>query len=70
LVHLYNVEMDYNPLQLKWLIIAYTGKEAFNTRGVTLHSALYIPFKKLEYFPINNEKMDTLKIFLSNFVYY
>jgi hypothetical protein len=60
LVHFYNVEMDYDPLQLKGLITAYTGKEVFNAGGVTLHSALYIPFNKSEYFPLNSEKLDTL----------
>ena len=60
LVRYYNAEMDYDPLQLKGLITAYTGKAAFNAGGVTLHFAFYMPFNKSNYLPLNSEKLDTL----------
>jgi hypothetical protein len=52
--------MDYKPLQWKGIITAYTGKRAFNVGGITLHYALYIPFNRSEYFPLNSEKLDSL----------
>ena len=60
LIHFYNDEMNYDPEQIKWIITAYIGKSTFNTGDATLHYAFYMPFNKLEYFPLNSEKMDTL----------
>ena len=60
LVRYYNSRMQYDPLQLKGLITAYTGKAAFNAGGVTLHSAFYMPFDKSKYLPLSTEKLDTL----------
>ena len=54
------MEMNYDPLQLKGLITAYTGKTTYNVGGVTLHSALYMPFNKSNYLPLSSEKLDTL----------
>lgn len=60
LIRFYNMEMNYDPLQLKGLITAYTGKADYNAGGVTLHCALYMPFNKSNYLPLNSEKLDTL----------
>lgn len=60
LIRLYNNIFGYDPPQLKGTIAAYIGKVEFNAGGIMLHFAFYLPFNKLEYFLIKNEKLDTL----------
>ena len=54
------METNYDPLQLKGLLTAYTRKTTYNAGGVTLHSPLHMPFNKSNYLPLNSKKLDTL----------
>ena len=47
-----------NPLKPKGLVMAYTGKATYNARGTTIHSALFLPFNKSTFTPLNNDTMD------------
>ena len=57
---MHNNIMQYDPSKPIGSIGAYTGNAAFNIGGVTLHSAFYIPFNKINCLSLNNEKLDTL----------
>jgi len=51
---------QYDPCQLKGIVIAYIGKETFNMGGITLHYEFHLPFKKLEYLFLKGEILETL----------
>jgi hypothetical protein len=44
----------------KLICHAYTGKDAYNAGGTTVHSALLMPFNKSHFLPLNKEMLDTL----------
>ena len=44
----------------KGLIVAYTGKVAYNAGGTTVHSAFLMPFNKSQFLPLSKEMLDTL----------
>ena len=44
----------------KGLILAYTGKVAYNVGGTTIHSTLLIHFNKSELSPLSKEVLDNL----------
>jgi hypothetical protein len=37
----------------KGLIVAYTGKAAYNAGGATIHSAFFMPFNKSQFLPLS-----------------
>jgi hypothetical protein len=47
-------------MKLKGLIVAYTGKYAYNEGGTIVHSAILIPFNKSLFLPLRKEMLDTL----------
>jgi hypothetical protein len=47
-------------LKPKGLILAYTGKVAYNAGGTTIHSAFLMPFNKSQFLPLSKEMLDTL----------
>ena len=47
-----------DPLKPNGLILAYTGKYAYNAGGTTIHSALLMPFSKSHFLPLNKEMLD------------
>jgi hypothetical protein len=44
----------------KGLIVAYTGKDAYNAGGTIVHSAFLMPFNKSQFLPLRKEMLDTL----------
>ena len=44
----------------KGLIVAYTGKSAYNAGGTIVHSAFLMPFNKSQFLPLSKEMLDTL----------
>ncbi|KAJ8033574.1 hypothetical protein HOLleu_23865 [Holothuria leucospilota] len=44
------------------LLLAYTGTAAFNIHGQTIHSALCIQSTKMPYKPLNQDKLNTLRV--------
>lgn len=46
LLRIYHKDLHSNPLKAKALLMAYTGKAAFNINGTTIHSALHIPINQ------------------------
>jgi hypothetical protein len=44
----------------KGLIVAYTGKTAYNAGGTTVRSAFLVPFNKSQFLPLSKEMLDTL----------
>lgn len=63
LMQIYNEHYNIEPLKPKGLILAYTGKVAYNASGVTIHFALLIPFNKSSFISLRNEVLENLKIF-------
>ena len=47
LLRMHHKNIKYNPLKSKALLMAFTGKAAFNIGGTTIHSALHIPVNQL-----------------------
>jgi hypothetical protein len=47
-------------LKPKGLIVAYTGKVAYNAGGTTIHSAFLMPFNKSQFVPLSREMLDML----------
>lgn len=60
LIRIYDSHNDTDPLKPKGLILASTGKVAYNAGGTTVHSALLMPFNKSSFFPLSNEMLDSL----------
>ena len=44
----------------KGLIVAYTGKVAYNAGGTIVHFAFLMPFNKSHFLPLSKEMLDTL----------
>ena len=59
----YNTRAGHDFHQIKVLMLAPTGKAAFNIKGMTIHSALAIPAcQSLEnYKPLDSSKLNTLR---------
>jgi hypothetical protein len=65
LIRIYDSNNSSDPMKPKGLIVAYTGKDAYNVGGTTIHSAFLMPFNKSQFFPISKEMLDTLsKLYL------
>lgn len=60
LLRIYNNTIGNDPDKTKGLLLAYTGKAAYNLGGTTLHSALLIPFNKSVSTPLSSERLDML----------
>ena len=60
LMRIYNEHYNTDPLKPKGLILAYTGKAAYNAGGVIIHSALLMPFNKSSFIPLSNDVLDNL----------
>jgi hypothetical protein len=60
LIRIYDSNSSSDPMKPKGLIVAYTGKVAYNAGGTTVHSALLMPFNKSHFLPLNKEMLDTL----------
>jgi hypothetical protein len=60
LIRIYDSNTMSDPLKPKGLILAYTGKAAYNAGGTTIHSALLMPFNKSQFLPLGKEMLDTL----------
>ena len=57
---MYDSNNSTDPMKPKGLIVAYTGKVAYNVGGTTIHSALLIPFNKSHFLPLRKKMLDTL----------
>jgi exonuclease III len=60
LIRIYDAHNTIDPLKPKGLILAYTGKAAYNAGGTTIHSALLMPFNKSHFLPLGKDMLDTL----------
>jgi hypothetical protein len=60
LIRIYDSNHSTDPMKPKGLIVAYTGKDAYNAGGTTVHSAFLIPFNKSHFLPLGKEMLDTL----------
>jgi len=60
LIRIYNEHYNTDPLKPKGLILAYTGKAAYNAGGLTINSALLMPFNKSSFTPLSNDVLDNL----------
>ncbi|KAH9289470.1 hypothetical protein KI387_033587, partial [Taxus chinensis] len=60
LIRIYSNSTKSDPLKPKGLILAFTGKAAYNAGGTTFHSALLLPFNKSLLTPLGAERLDTL----------
>jgi exonuclease III len=60
LIRIYDAHNTIDPLKPKGLILAYTGKAAYNAGGTTIHSALLMPFNKSHFLPLSKEMLDKL----------
>ena len=46
LLHIHYKNIKFDPFKSKALLMAFTGKAAFNISGTTIHSALHIPINQ------------------------
>ena len=60
LIRIYDSQKTTDPMKPKGLILAYTGKAAYNAGGTTIHSALLMPFNKSQLFSLTKEVLDNL----------
>jgi ATP-dependent DNA helicase PIF1 len=60
LIRIYDSNNSSDPMKPKGLIVAYTGKVAYNAGGTTVHSAFLMPFNKSQFLPLSKEMLDTL----------
>ena len=60
LLHYYDKQLESDPLKRKGLILAFIGKVAYKVGGITVHSALRLPFGSLKMVPINSNTLDLL----------
>jgi hypothetical protein len=60
LIRIYDSNNSSDPMKPKGLIVAYTGKDAYNAGGTTVHSAFFMPFNKSQFLPLSKEMLDTL----------
>jgi hypothetical protein len=60
LIRIYDSKNFFDPMKPKGLIVAYTGKAAYNVGGTTVHSAFLMPFNKSQFLLLSKEMLDTL----------
>jgi hypothetical protein len=60
LIRIYDSNNSSDPMKPKGLIVAYTGKDAYNVGGTKVHSAFLIPFNNSQFLPLSKEMLDTL----------
>jgi hypothetical protein len=60
LIRIHDANRTIDPLKPKGLIVAYTGKVAYNAGGTTIHYAFLMPFNKSQFIPLSREMLDTL----------
>lgn len=60
LVRHYNKHLASDPLKPKGIILASTGKAAYNVDGSTVHSALHLPFGNSKILSLNSNSLDAL----------
>ena len=60
MLHVYNKDLNRNPLKKKGLIVAFTGKAAYNADGITVHSALRLPLSPSNMIPLSSNTLDML----------
>jgi hypothetical protein len=60
LIRIYDSNNSSDTMKPKGLIVAYTGKVAYNAGGTTIHSAFLMPFNKSKFLPLSKEILDTL----------
>lgn len=60
LLRFYNRHPDSNPLKKKALLMAYTGKVAYNIDGATIYSSLSLPLNCKNLPSLISERLDTL----------
>jgi hypothetical protein len=60
LIRIYDSNNSFDPMKPKGLIVSYTGKDAYNVGGTTVHYAIFMPFNKSQFLPLRNEMLDSL----------
>jgi hypothetical protein len=60
LIRIYDSNNYSDPMKPKEVIVAYTGKAAYNAGGTTVHSAFFMSFNKSQFLPLDKEMFDTL----------
>jgi hypothetical protein len=60
LIRIYDSNNSSDPMKPKGLIVAYTGKTAYNVGGTTIHYAFLMPFNKSHFLPLRKEMLDIL----------
>jgi hypothetical protein len=53
LIRIYDSNNSSDPMKPNGLIVAYTGKDAYNASRTTVHSAFFMPFNKSQFLPLN-----------------
>ena len=60
LIRFYNRHPDSDHFKKKALLMAYTGKAAYNIDGATIHSSLSLPLNCKNLPSLSSERLDTL----------
>jgi hypothetical protein len=60
LIRIYDSNNSSDPMKPKGIIVAYTGKDAYNVGGTTIHYAFLMPFNKSHFLPLSKEMLDAL----------
>lgn len=60
LLCIYNNSINSDPDKRKGLLLAFTGKAAYNLGGTTLYSTFLLPFKRSTFAPLSSERLDAL----------
>jgi hypothetical protein len=60
LIRIYDSNNCSDLMKPKGLIVAYTGKVAYNVGGTTIHSSFLMPFNKSQFLPLSKEMLHTL----------
>ena len=61
LLQYYDKQIKSDLIKRKGLILAFTGKAAYNVGGVTVHSALRLSFGSTKMVPLNYNTLDLLE---------
>jgi hypothetical protein len=60
LIRIYDKKLDSDPLKTKGVIVASTGKAAFNAGGITAHSIFHLPCNSAKMLPLDSNTLDNL----------
>lgn len=60
LIRLYDKQLDSDPLKPKGIIVASTGKPAFNVGGYTAHSIFHLQYNSYKLAPLDADTLDNL----------